>query len=76
MPHDAHRIIEDTLRDLPLRCRLAYLGASVLVTDDVKSIGFLIELAQILARRLPAEKQTAVAWHLAEVLSELEATWS
>ena len=73
MRHDQQ--LQDTLCDLPLRYRLTHLVASLLVDDAQISVEILVGVAMVMAKRLPPEKQTAIAWHLNEISAELKTQW-
>jgi hypothetical protein len=75
-PHDAHRIIQDTLAGLPLRYRLAHLATSTVVENGERSVAYLIEVALIMAKHLPENERTSIVWHLNECAEELKARWN
>jgi hypothetical protein len=73
---NAHQVIAKTLAGLPTRYRISHLIASMLFEDKAAlSVQFLVEIATIMARRLPADQQTAVRWHLQNAIEELQAKW-
>jgi hypothetical protein len=75
MSHD-DQTIQRVLADQPLCRRLAHLTASVLDTDNAKSVLLMLEFAMIMTRHLPISERTKVRWHLAEAIAELSARWN
>jgi hypothetical protein len=76
MRHDK-RAIFDSLDDLPLNEKLAFLVASCLVDDAAVSTEILVDLALVMAKRLPESSQrTRLAWHLNAAATELSAKWN
>jgi hypothetical protein len=74
MPHD-HETIQRVLADQPLCRRLAHLTASLLATDNAKSVLLMLEFAMMMTRHLPIHQQTMIRWHLAEAITELKTRW-
>ena len=70
---EAHQVIEKTLAGLPARYRFSHLVVSLLIEEGKAAISveLLIETARAMARRLPADQQTAVRWHLQNAIEEL-----
>jgi hypothetical protein len=83
MPHDeqqasrsAHRRITRVLAVLPTRYRISHLIASLLFEDKAApSVELMLEIAMMMARRLPVHQQTRIIWLLEEARSELRARW-
>ena len=74
MRHDAR--ISALLAELSVHERLTYLCYSLTVDAPELTIENLIDVAGIMARRLPNDQRTRVIFHLNEIASELHGTWN
>ena len=74
MQHDAR--ISALLSELSVHERLTYLCYSLTVDAPELTIENLIDVAGIMARRLPNDQRTRVIFHLNEIASELDGTWN
>jgi hypothetical protein len=70
--------IREKFADVPLYDRAMALALAAVEHDPrtPSAIIFVIALAKVMARHLPDDQRTAVVWHLAEALTELEARWN
>jgi hypothetical protein len=74
---NAHQVIERTLAGLPTRYRISHLIASFLIEGKAAlSVEFLLEIATIMAKRLPIDQQTRIVWLLEEARTELRTRWN
>jgi hypothetical protein len=72
------REINDALREMPLLDRISALCVSLLHEEPraPEAIMVLVEVSRVLTKNLPPNQQTAVRWHLQNVIEELKATWN